>query len=237
VSFLASGNSVSQTVNKAVTTTAVTTSGSPSILNQPLTFTATVSSVLPATATPVGNVTIKDGTCAALSSLGGPTALDGSGQASFPGVSSLAVGNHTVVACYAGNDNFNSSNGSVAQQVQYNFAGLYAPVDRPNTMNVSKAGQGIPLKWRLTDFNGAPVLNFAPAAFGVAVSGLPCDASASLDPIEEYAGNSGLQNLGDGYYQFNWKTPASYANSCRAIGLNLGEPTTRGPLAFFTFKK
>jgi hypothetical protein len=34
---------------------------------------------------------------------------------------------------------------------------------------------------------------------------------------------SGLQNLGDGYYQLNWKTPASYAKSCRTLQLDLGE--------------
>ncbi len=121
--------------------------------------------------------------------------------------------------------------------VLYNFEGLFAPVDRPNTMNVSKAGQSIPLKWRLTDFQGAPILDFSPAALGVAVSGLQCTVSTSLDQIEEYAGNSGLQNLGDGYYQFNWKTPPAYANSCKAVGLNLGEASPRGPLAYFNFKK
>ena len=121
--------------------------------------------------------------------------------------------------------------------VAYNFGELMAPVDKPNTMNVSKAGQGIPLKWRLTDASGNPVLNFTGAGLNVAVSSLACSVSPALDQIEEYAGNSGLQNLGDGYYQFNWKTPASYANSCRQIGLNLGEGFTRGPLAYFTFKK
>ncbi len=74
-------------------------------------------------------------------------------------------------------------------------------------------------------------------ALGVAVSGLVCTVAASLDQIEEYAGNSGLQNLGDGYYQFNWKTPGTYANTCKAIGLNLGEGVPRGPLAYFNFKK
>ena len=44
------------------------------------------------------------------------------------------------------------------------------------------------------------------------------------DLVEETtAGGSGLQNLGDGYYQLNWKTPASYANSCKTVRLNLGE--------------
>jgi hypothetical protein len=121
--------------------------------------------------------------------------------------------------------------------VKYNFEGLFAPVDRPNIMNVSKAGQGVPLKWRLTNYLGAPVLDFNPTALGVAVTGLQCTVSATLDQIEEYAGNSGLQNLGDGYYQFNWKTPGNYANTCKAVGLNLGEGTPRGPLAYFNFKK
>ena len=38
--------------------------------------------------------------------------------------------------------------------VTYNFSGFFAPVDRPNTMNISKVGQAIPLKWRLTDASG-----------------------------------------------------------------------------------
>jgi hypothetical protein len=121
--------------------------------------------------------------------------------------------------------------------VGYKFFGLDAPVDKPNTYNLSKAGQAIPLKWRLLDYNNAPVTNFTAAALGVAVSGMVCTVNASLDQIEEYTGASGLQNLGDGYYQFNWKTPASYANSCKSIGLNLGEGTPRGPLAYFNFKK
>ncbi|HEX6669370.1 MAG TPA: Ig-like domain repeat protein, partial [Gemmatimonadales bacterium] len=235
-SFEESDGFVSQQVNQASTTTAITSSVNPSILAQPVTFDVTVSPVAPAVATPQGDVTLKDGSCAAGTTIGGPTALSGSGQVSF-NVSTLAVGLHTVTACYAGNTNFEGSYSSLAQQVKYNFDGLFAPVDRPNAMNVSKAGQGIPLKWRLTDFYGAPVLNFAPTALGVAVSGLQCTVSTDLDQIEEYAGNSGLQNLGDGYYQFNWKTPANYANTCKSIGLNLGEGTPRGPLAFFNFKK
>ncbi|CAN5762559.1 hypothetical protein BH24GEM1_BH24GEM1_12800 [soil metagenome] len=234
--FEPSEDDVSQVVNKAGTSTAVSSSANPSILAQPVTFDVTVSPVAPAVAIPVGNVTLKDGTCATGATIDGTTALDGSGQVSFS-VSTLSAGTHTVTACYAGNDSFKSSYGFLSQQVQYNFDGLFAPVDRPNTLNVSKAGQGIPLKWRLTNYFGAPVLDFAPAAFGVAVSGLQCTVSATLDQVEEYAGNSGLQNLGDGYYQFNWKTPASYANSCKAIGLNLGEGSPRGPLAYFNFKK
>jgi hypothetical protein len=59
--------------------------------------------------------------------------------------------------------------------------------------------------------------------------------------VEEYAsGSSGLQNQGNGYYQFNWKTPGNYASSCKRISLEFvpGTPGyTEGPLAYFTFKK
>jgi hypothetical protein len=234
--FEASSDDVQQTVDKAGTTTSISSSVNPSILAQPVTFTVTVSSVSPATATPVGNVTLKDGTCTAGTTIGGGAAALSGGQVTFT-VSSLSVGIHTVSACYAGTANFEPSDKSLSQQVQYKFDGLYAPVDRPNTLNVSKAGQGVPLKWRLLNYRNEPVLDFSAAALGVAVTMLPCNVSAVVDAIEQYAGNSGLQNLGDGYYQFNWKTPPTYANTCRAIGLDLGEGTPRGPLAYFNFKK
>jgi hypothetical protein len=31
-----------------------------------------------------------------------------------------------------------------------------------------------------------------------------------------------LQNLGDGYYQWNWKSPSSYAKSCKTVTVDLG---------------
>lgn len=130
----------------------------------------------------------------------------------------------------------NSATASCSYTVGYSFDGLYAPVDRPNTLNVSKAGQAIPLKWRLTDYYGNPVTTLTSVT--VKASSIACALSATSDQIEEYAaGSSGLQNLGDGYYQFNWKTPTSYANSCKTIGLDLGEGTVRSNMAFFTFKK
>jgi uncharacterized repeat protein (TIGR01451 family) len=123
--------------------------------------------------------------------------------------------------------------------VVYNFAGFSAPVDRPNIMNVSKAGQAIPLKWRLTDALGRPITDLTSVA--VQVGTLNCDLGTSQDVIEEYAaGASGLQNLGDGYYQFNWKTPTSYAGTCKTTALTFGAgglAYTEKPAAYFTFKK
>jgi hypothetical protein len=106
-------------------------------------------------------------------------------------------------------------------------------------MNVSKAGQAIPLKWRLTDATGAPVSNVTSVT--IQAVDLNCNLGTTQDQIEEYAaGSSGLQNLGDGYYQFNWKTPTGYAGSCKSVTLAFGSGGlgyVEKPLAYFTFKK
>jgi hypothetical protein len=123
--------------------------------------------------------------------------------------------------------------------VKYDFAGFYAPVDRPNTMNVSKAGQAIPLKWTLRNALGAPVTDLATVT--IKAVGMSCALGGTGDQVEEYAsGSSGLQNLGGGNYQFNWKTPTSYGGSCKSIELVFaagGLSYTEGPHAFFSFKK
>jgi hypothetical protein len=104
-------------------------------------------------------------------------------------------------------------------------------------MNLSKAGQAIPLKWRLTDALGGPITNLGSVT--VTVTSISCTLGVTSDEIEEVAaGTSSLQNLGDGYYQFNWKSPTSYAGSCKSLNLKLGdEATPRTNLALISFKK
>ena len=64
---------------------------------------------------------------------------------------------------------------------------------------------------------------------------MACATGATVDELEEYAsGNSGLQNLGNGYYQFNWSTPASYAQSCKTLSVDLGDGVARSALFRFT---
>jgi hypothetical protein len=103
---------------------------------------------------------------------------------------------------------------------QYTFSGFAAPVDNDRP-NAAKAGRAIPLRWRLTEAGGAPVTTLATAT--VTVESLACEKGSSADPVEEYApGESGLQHLGNGYYQLNWKSPTSYAKSCKTLKLHLG---------------
>jgi hypothetical protein len=100
-----------QVVNKGTTTTALSSSLNPSAPGQAITFTATIVAVAPAIGAPTGTVTFLDG--------GTPigTGSVSGGTASFTS-SSLAVGNHTVTASYAGDSSFNGSTGSLAGNPQ-----------------------------------------------------------------------------------------------------------------------
>jgi hypothetical protein len=152
------------------------------------------------------------------------------------------VGTHEV--CVRGTDAVgNTSDGSECADylVTYNFYGFYSPVDMSTeqqmVVNLAKAGQAIPAKWRLTDYYGTPISD--PASFaGLFAFLINCaDLTGNVtDSVEEYAsGSSGLQYMGDGYWQFNWKTPKSYAGTCRAMYVLL-DSGAGSPNAFFSFK-
>jgi hypothetical protein len=84
--------------------------------------------------------------------------------------------------------------------------------------------------------NGNPIVRLTSVT--VTGSGPPCESGTSGDAMEEYAtSHSRLQNLGDGYYQWNWKTSTIYANSCKTLRLDLGESTGNVHTALFQFKK
>ena len=102
---------LTQTVNRAQTTTALTSSVTPSVFGQPVTFEATVSVVAPGAGTPTGTITFKaNGTPI------GTSVLNGSGVASFT-TSALAVGSHSITAAYEGDANFADSSTSITQAV------------------------------------------------------------------------------------------------------------------------
>ena len=100
-----------QVVNKAATTTSVTSSANPSGLGQSVTFTATVSPVSPGAGTPTGTVTFSDG--------GSPIGMGtlSGGMATFS-TSTLAGGPHTITASYPGDGNFNASTGPLTSNPQ-----------------------------------------------------------------------------------------------------------------------
>jgi uncharacterized repeat protein (TIGR01451 family) len=102
-------SSLSQTVNKANSSTAVNSSVNPSVFGQAVTFSATVTAVSPGVGTPTGTVQFKTNGV----NFGSAVALAG-GSASSAAISSLAAGNYTVTANYSGDSGFNTSSGTLA---------------------------------------------------------------------------------------------------------------------------
>jgi hypothetical protein len=103
-------NTVSQTVNKFGTTTALTSSLNPSTYGQAVTFTGTVTSP---SGTPAGQVNFFDG----LTPIGSSTLIGG--QATLT-TSSLIVGSHPITAVYAGSaTHLSSTSPVVSQTVSY----------------------------------------------------------------------------------------------------------------------
>jgi hypothetical protein len=128
--------------------------------------------------------------------------------------------------------------GDACDPLTYVFSGFFSPIDNPPVRNTANAGQTIPVKWRITDANGVGISDST--SFVSLTSGATdCSQGAPQDAIEETsAGGSGLQYLGDGFWQFNWNTPKSYAAKCRVMTLNLadGPGTANTRKAIFQFR-
>jgi len=118
----------------------------------------------------------------------------------------------------------------------YKFDGFDRPIDNVPMINFAKAGSAIPIKWRLTDFDGSPISD--PSSFKSLTSNSVPDEDFSGEPADERevasSGASGLQYLGDGYWQFNWKTSKDYAGQCRVMVLKLADGSEH--TAYFKFK-
>jgi MYXO-CTERM domain-containing protein len=101
---------ITQTVNAASTTTAVTPSSNPSQFGSAVTFTATVNVVSPGAGTPSGTVSFLDG-----ETVLGSASISG-GSAVFS-TSALSVGSHSIKAAYAGGGGYAASTSATLTQV------------------------------------------------------------------------------------------------------------------------
>jgi hypothetical protein len=124
---------LTQTVNKASSTTSVVSSANPSVSTQAVTFTATVAAS--ASGTPTGSVTFQDGTAtlATVTLAGGTATLT---------TSTLAAGNHRIKAVYAGDGNFAGSTSAVLTQTVSKAASTAVIASSPNP---SVFGQSVTL--------------------------------------------------------------------------------------------
>jgi hypothetical protein len=108
-------SAVSQVVNAASTSTTLSSSATPSVSGQNVTFTASVTATAPGSGTPTGTVTFKDGS----TTLGTGT-LTASGVATFQTSSlstPLSVGTHPITAVYEATTDFATSTSNTVSQV------------------------------------------------------------------------------------------------------------------------
>ena len=163
---------LTQQVNRAATTTSVSSSANPSLLGQNVTFTATVAVMSPGSGTPTGTVTFADGSTTI--GTGTLSQVGGVDQATFS-TSQLSVGPQTITASFGGDSNFKGSSGSLSQQVSYRFT-LQGPVTHGTTLH---GQQSVLISFTLTDAQGNVVtdatasldMNGQPATTGVGFSG------------------------------------------------------------------
>lgn len=123
------------------------------------------------------------------------------------------------------------------QRVRYTFEGFFSPIENSPVVNQAKAGQAIPVKWRITDKSGLPISDSASfisiTSYSVSCAEFAGDPTSTV--VEELAaGSSGLQYLGDGWWQFNWKTSKTYRGQCRVMKLTLDDKSEH--TASFSFE-
>jgi hypothetical protein len=98
----------------------------------------------------------------------------------------------------------------------YTFEGGFGSPINNGVVNIATAGKTIPVKWHLSDANGD--VSDLSSFVGLQSYVVNCEVFTGdpTEAVEEYyAGMSGLQYLGFGNWQYNWKTPKSYAGTCR----------------------
>jgi hypothetical protein len=185
---------LSQKVNKAASSTALSSSHNPSVSGQSVTFTATVKAVAPGAGTPTGNVTFKNGGV----QVGSPQPLVG-GKATLI-TSALTVGAHSITATYNGGVDFNTSVSPALTQTVNKAATTTTLTSSPNPSHLGNTvtfkatvaavapGSGTPTG-TVTLKDGAVVLGTAPLVGGKATFSTSLLALGSHSMTAVYSGS------------------------------------------------
>jgi len=166
--FSASTTALSQTVLPITTSLALTSSDNPSLVFEPVTFTA---QVLAASVTFEGSVSFYDG-----AQLLGTTFIDPTGRATLT-TTDLSIGAHTISATFNGSNNLGISTNSIQQIVNVAPTVSVVLVSSPNPSDVNEvvtfiatvsATNGVP-SGNLSLYDGNTLLLTEPLVNGLAV--------------------------------------------------------------------
>jgi pimeloyl-ACP methyl ester carboxylesterase len=122
---------------------------------------------------------------------------------------------------------------SVTTPAGFAFQGFFQPIDNQPTLNVTKAGSAVPVKFSLGGDFGLGIF----AAGYPKSESIDCANGVATDDVEQTvnAGGSSLAyDSATGTYTYVWKTSTSWAKSCRRLTLTLTDGTTKA--ADFKFK-
>ncbi len=182
----ASDKSTTLTVNKATSTTTLSSSPNPSTLGQQVTFTATVTGT---GGTPTGTVMFFDGTA----NIGSGTI---SGGVATLKLTTLAAGSHSITANYGGDGSFTTSTSkTVTQAVKSASSTVLTAAPNPSTVGqqviftVTVTGTGGTPTGTVTFFDGTTNIGSGTISGGVATLKLSTLAAGSHSITANYGGD------------------------------------------------
>ncbi len=203
---ISASTALAQVINRASSTTTLTTSPNPSTFGQGIALTAIVAPPAGVANTPAGTVTFTNGGTSL-----GTSNLDNSGKASLT-VSTLPAGANAITASYGGDGNFQPSNSqSVAQTV--NKSG--STTSLTSSANPSSFGQTITLSVAVGSASGNGTLsgtvNFLDGSSALGSAALDNNGKATFTTASLSVGSHSLSASfsGDGNFQPSTSAPTT----------------------------
>lgn len=199
-----SGN-VGVAANKAVNFTAITDTSKPSIV---------IDSPLAGAVFTLGQDVRARYKC---SDAGGVKSCTGDVPVGAP-IATSPVGTHTFTVA-AEDLRGNTVTKTVTYFVHFAFLGFFQPVDNQPTLNSVKAGNTIPIKWKLQNASGGEITSLD-VVLSVTSKQIPCVSGAPLDAIEQTVSPTLEPLKYDSVakqYVYNWQTLKTWAGTCRRV--------------------
>jgi hypothetical protein len=182
---------------KVATATTLTSSANPATYGSSVRFTATVTPVVPSSATPSGAVQFR---LAGLP-LGGPVPLV-DGTATSPTVPAVLPVSSPVSVAYAGDARFTGSSASITEQVVVGQPALLGPVDG----STAEAGSTVPIRFKLTDAAGRPIPDLL--AIALTLPGSACRVTVEAVGAQPLARRCVTYDLVSDTFRADWRTAA-----------------------------